>query len=226
MNQRSNKIQKLHTRARSTTMSFFGQTFLRYSKADGVHSYFSFGCYVARTKPTFPQHALEKSSPGGSSAHAEGRRQRANLPPYKMQFDAQRKLLEIQVVNDRLDVNAASYSTYLRSRHALLVFANHPPTYEMVFESSSWPTSICGIPFKVSLPSRIPMSYSILINRVPRDWYADSIRPLIAQRYPSTVQVARIFPDGQPINQSRVDFPSNDDIQKIPQRSHISIDSI
>jgi hypothetical protein len=49
---------------------------------------------------------------------------------------------------------------------------------------------------------------------------------LIAQRYLSTVQVARIFRDGQPINRIRVDFRSNDDVQKILQCSHLSIDSI
>ena len=52
------------------------------------------------------------------------------------------------------------------------------------------------------------------------------MRHLIAQRYPSTVEVTRIFRDGQPINRIRVDFRSNEDVQKILQCSHISIDSI
>ena len=140
--------------------------------------------------------------------------------------------MEIQVLNelvkhnDRLNVNAASYSTHPQSRHMLLVFANDSPTYEMLFESSSWPNSICGLPFKVTLPSRVPTLYSILVNRVPREWHVDSVRLLIAQRYPSTAQAARIFRDGQPINRIRVDFRSNEDIQKILQCSHISIDSI
>ena len=38
--------------------------------------------------------------------------------------------------------------------------------------------------------------------------------------------MARIFRDGQPINRIRVDFRSNDDVQKILQCSHISIDCI
>ena len=123
-------------------------------------------------------------------------------------------------------MNAASYSTHSQSRHVLPVFANDSPTYEILFESSSWPNSICGLSLKVTLPSRIPTSYSILVNRVPREWHVDSIRPLIAQRYPSTVQVARIFRAGQPINRIRVGFRSNEDVQKILQCSHISINSI
>ena len=231
-NQRSNNIHKTDTHAPTTTMGFFGQTIPQDSKISGVYSYFSFGANDARTKSTSPQYGLDKSSPGGSSAHTDGRRRRANLPPFKLELDGQPKPMEIQVLNelvkhnDRLNVNAASYSTHPQSRHVLLVFANDSPTYEILFESSSWPTLICGLPFKVTLPSRTPTAYSVLVNRVPREWHAHSVRPLITQRYPSTVQVARIFRDGQPINRIRVDFRSNDDGQTILQRSHISIDSI
>ena len=239
MNQRSNKVQKTNTHAPTTNMSFFGQTVPQNPKTDGVHSYFSFGGNDTRVKPIFRQDVSQKSSsmkqqrpPDESSPYTQGRRKRQNLPPFKLEFKDRQKPMEIQVLNDlvkhnyRLNVNAASYSTHPQSSHILLVFANDSATYEMLFDSSSWPTSICGLSFKVSLPSRIPTSYSILVNRVPREWHVDSIRPLITQRYLSTVQVARIFRDGQPINRIRVDFRSNDDVQKILQCSHISIDSI
>jgi hypothetical protein len=54
---------------------------------------------------------------------------------------------------------------------------------------------MCGLSFKVTLPSRIPTSYAVLVNRVPRECHVDSMKPLIAQRYLSTVQVARILHD-------------------------------
>ena len=239
MNQRSNKVQKTNTHAPMTTMSFFEQTVPHNLKTDGVHSYFSFGGNDTRSKPIFRQHASKKSSSmeqqrpaGGSSAYTEGGRKKSNLPLFKSKFEAEQKPMKIQVLNDlvkhngRLNVNNASYSTHPQSPHVLLVFANDSPTYELLFESSSRPTSLCGSPFKGTLPSRIPTSYSILINRVPREWHVDSIRPLIAQRYLSTVQVTRIFRDSQPINRIRVDFRSNDDVQTILQCSYISIDSI
>ena len=200
-------------------MSFFGQTVPQNLKTDGVHSYFSFGGNGTRSKPIFRQTASQKSPPmqqpsasGASSTYVGGRRKRANLPPFKLEFEAQQKPIEIQVLNDlvkhndRLNVNAASYSTHPQSSHVLLIFANDSPTYEMLFENSSWPHSICGLTFKVTFPRRIPTSYSILVNRVPRDRHVHSMRPLIAQRYPSTVQVTRIFRDSQSINQIRVDF--------------------
>ena len=238
-NQRSNKLQKTTNYAPTTTMSFFGQTIPQNPKTNGAHSYFSFGGNDTRSKPIFRQDASQKSSPmnqqrppGESSPYTQGRRKKPNLPPFKLEFKDRQKPMEIQVLNDlvkhndRLNVNAASYSTHPLSPHILLVFANDSPTFEMLYESSSWPHSICGLPFKVTLPSRIPTSYSVLVNRVPREWHVDSIRPLIGQRYLSTVQVARIFRDGQPINRIRVDFRSNDNVQTILQCSHISIDSI
>ena len=142
-------------------------------------------------------------------AHLQVNRKKWDLPPFKLEVEAQQKPMEIQVLNylvkhnDRLNVNTASYSTHPQSRHVLFVFANDSPTYEMLFESSSWPTSICGLAFKVSPPSRIPTSYSVMVNRVPREWHVDSMRPLIAQQYPSTVQVASLFRDGQPINRTK-----------------------
>ena len=115
--QRSNNIQKTDTHAPTTAMSFFRQKVTQDSKTSGVHSYFSFGDNDKRTKPTSPQHALEKSSPGGSSAHTDGRRKRANLSPFKLEFDAHQKPMETQVFNGWLNVNAVFYPTHHQSWH-------------------------------------------------------------------------------------------------------------
>ena len=175
-NQRSNKLQKTNNYAPTTTMSFFGQTIPQNPKTNGVHSYFSFRGNDTRSKPIFRQDASQKSSPmnlqrppGESSPYTHGRRKKPNLPPFKLEFKDRQKPMEIQVLNDlvkhndRLNVNAASYSTHPLSPHILLVFANDSPTFEMLSESSSWPHSICGLPFKVTLPSRIPTSYFVLV---------------------------------------------------------------
>ena len=119
--QRSNKIQKINTHASTTTMSFCGQTIPRDSKADGVHSYFSFRGNDTRTKPKFHQHESEKSAPGESSVRIDRRGKRANLPPFKLELEAQQKPMETQVLNDfvkcngRLYVNTATYSIHLQS---------------------------------------------------------------------------------------------------------------
>ena len=97
---RSNKIQKTNMHASAIIMSFFGQKIPQDSKTSGVHSYFSFGDNDTRTKPTSQQHGIEKSPPGESSAHTEGRRKRANLSPFQLEFEAHQKPIEIQVFND------------------------------------------------------------------------------------------------------------------------------
>ena len=99
-NQRSNKIQNTNTHTPTTTLSCFRKPIPQDSKPSAVHSYLSFRGNETRTKPTFPQHASEKSAPGGSSANTKGSRRRANLPPFKLEFDAQRKPMEIKVLND------------------------------------------------------------------------------------------------------------------------------
>ncbi|CAF4251076.1 unnamed protein product [Didymodactylos carnosus] len=138
-NDRTKSKKPMH--ALTTIMSFFGQTVLQTLKIDGVHSHFSFGDNNARTIPTSPQHGLEKSSPGGSSPHTEGRRGKPNLPPFKLEFEDRQKPMEIKLLNDlvkyddRSNVNAASYSTRPQSPHILLVFANNSSIYEMLFES-------------------------------------------------------------------------------------------
>jgi hypothetical protein len=106
-------------------MSFFGQTVPQNLKTDGVHSYFSFGGNDTRSKPIFRQTASQKlppiqqpPAPGASSTYVGGGRKKSNLPPFKLEFEAQQKPMEIQVLNhlvkhnDRLNVNTASYSTH------------------------------------------------------------------------------------------------------------------
>ena len=48
--------------------------------------------------------------------------------------------------DDRLNVNAASYSTHPQSLHILLVFADDSPTYEMLFESPTLLRTILNLP--------------------------------------------------------------------------------
>ena len=129
-NQRSNKVQKTNTHAPTTTMSFFGQTVPQNPKTEGVHSYFSFGGNDTRSNQISRHDTSQDSAPGESSIYVEGR---------KKQSEAQQKPMEIHVLddlmkhNDRLNVNATSYSINPQSRHVLLVFANNSPTYEMLF---------------------------------------------------------------------------------------------
>ena len=53
--------------------------------------------------------------------------------------------------------------------------------------------STCGLLFKVTLPTRIPMSYSVRVDRASREPHADSIRSLNTLRYQPTDEVAKIF---------------------------------
>ncbi len=73
---------------------------------------------------------------------------------------------------------------------------------------------------------RLSPSYSVLVNRIPRDWDINTIQPLIADRYTSTDRVTRIFRSGQPTTRIRIDFHSQNDVQTILQHGFIYIGSI
>lgn len=220
--QRSNKIQKTNAKDSVTTCPMTEQLNQANKAPTGIHTYFTFGENQTRTKP--------KSTSAMKNFSAQNRKN--NFPPFKIEFENQQKPIEIHVLNElvknnnKLNVSSASYSSYPQSRHVLLLFANDSSSYELLFENNTWPKSICGLSFRVIYPNRIPTSYSIIVNQIPRDWIVDSILPLIASRYPSVVQVVRIFRDDKPTNRIRIDFRSNDDVQTILQVSYIYIDSI
>jgi hypothetical protein len=127
-NQPSNKVQKTDTNAPTTTVSFLGQTVPQNLKTDGVYSYFSFGGSDPRSKPIFHQDISHKSSSikqqqpaGESSLCTQPRTKKSNLPPCKLEFQAQQKAIEIHVLNDlvkhndRFNVNTTYYSIHPQS---------------------------------------------------------------------------------------------------------------
>ena len=224
----------------TTNSTSFKQTTKQNNPIEGVHSYFSFTGVETRAKPTLnrksprePSNRLQKQHEAElSSESIPNRKIKVNLPPFKLEFEYQQKPLEIHVLNNlvkyngQLNVSAAIYSTHPQFQHALLLFANDSLTYETLLDPTSWPQLICGLSFQVTMPNRIPTSYSVLVNQISRNWNIDSIQPLIAARYPSIIQAVRIFRDREPTTRIRLDFRSNNDVQSILQHSNIYIGSI
>ena len=232
------RFKKTNTHVATTAAALFSPL-AQSSPTGGVHSYFSFGSADVRAKPkktklssATPLQSQQQQSSSASPLTNERNRQKFTLPPIKVEFEGQQGPAEIQVLNNlvkhenRLNVSSASYSNHLHSRYVHLVYTNDSATYEMSLQSKSWPHTLGGLQFKATLPTRTSTSHSVIVNCVPRDWHVDTIKPLIEQRYLSTVQVTRIFREGQPINQIRVDFRSNQDVQSIVSNSHIFIDSV
>jgi hypothetical protein len=235
-----NKIRKTKTKVSALNNTQLPQMTHQNIQSEGVHSYFSFGRAEPKIKARSNQHKSQEiprikthhSTLAAIHNNISERHKNSHLPPFKIEFEDQQKPPEIQVLNNlvkyntRLNVSAATYSKHIESKHVLLLFVNDSTTYELLFKNTSWPDLICNLSFQVILPRRIPPSYSVLVNRIPRDWNTDTIQPLIIERYPSTVHVTRIFRDDQPTNRIRIDFHSQDDVQSIIQNGYIYIDSI
>ncbi|CAF3396181.1 unnamed protein product [Rotaria sp. Silwood1] len=207
---------------------------------EGVHSYFSFGKAETKLKPLSTKKNFQElrrtqaqyPTTASLNNNINARNNQLHLPPFKIEFENQQKSPEIQVLNDlvkqnhKLNISTAFYSKYIQSHNVLLLFSNDSSTYEMLFENSSWSNFICNLSFKVTLPRRIPVSYSVIVNRIPREWNVDTIHPLIAERYTSTDRVTRIFRDDQPTTKVRIDFHSQDDANLILKNGYIYIVSI
>jgi hypothetical protein len=234
------KVQRKKTKLTSPQHIKFSQNTNRDKPSDGVHNYFSFGRAEPNSKPKFKHHNMQERSntttnqspPPLSNDVVHQQIQRSKLPPFKITFENNQQPPEIQVLNElvkynnRLNVSTAFYSKHINMKHLLLLYANDSSTYEMLCQNNSWPNILCNLSFQVTLPRRFPPSYSILINRIPREWDITTIQPLIADRYTSTDRITRIFRDGQPTTRIRIDFHSQDDVQSILHDGFIYIDSI
>ena len=76
---------------------------------------------------------------------------------------------------------------------------------ELLLNDTSCPKLICNLPFKITLPCRIPSAYSILVNQIPRDWDMATIQPLRIERY-------------QPVD--RFQFSKSQSVPKLPNVSN------
>ena len=212
-NIRSDKLQRTNQNVQSPSLAFVDVPVRPNSSAGHVHSYFSSDENFVRSKPNSNRSAFarmpsqhQSTTVANPNKSAATRRRSVPLPPFKLEFENHQKPTEILVLNelvkhnDHLNVDTARYLSHHQSRHLLAIFANDSATYEFLLQPTSWPSRLCGLSFEVIPPRRIPTSYSVLVHRVPREWTIDAIQPLIAQRYPSVLHVARIFHDRQPIN--------------------------
>ena len=98
-----------------------------------------------------------------------GRKGRPNLSPLNVEFQAQQKTMEIQVHNDRLNVNTASSLNHSQSPQVLLIFCERfihrsiGIRGQLVVHLDIW-IAIQSL----SLPSRVPTSHSVPVNRFSR----------------------------------------------------------
>ena len=81
---------------------------------------------------------------------------------------------------------------------------------ELLMNDTSCPKLICNLPFKITLPRRIPSAYSILVNQIPRDWDMATIQPLRIERYQPVDRITCISSEGKATIRIRIDFSSQD----------------
>lgn len=155
--------------------------------------------------------------------------QRPSFPPFRIQFavdDAPSELSIIKNINKhcRTSISYGRFSSST-SKKTFLVYANSGAQYDHLMNENVWPESICEFEYTLTLPSRIPQSYSIIVLGVPVQWNLVNFEIDIKKQHPSIVKIERLFVrNGIPIPKVRIDFSSNDDIQRIIKNKKILVD--
>ncbi|CAF1264177.1 unnamed protein product [Didymodactylos carnosus] len=96
-------------------------------------------------------------------------------------------------MNSRLNVTTARYSSHPKNPTVLLIFANAAYTFDTLNDEANRPRNICGLTYAIETPIPIPISYSVTVLDVPKQWDGIDVTPLIKNRYISTANVMRIF---------------------------------
>lgn len=164
----------------------------------------------------------------GLSASSEGVRQ-ATFPPFKINFDsdeAPSELAIIKAINKHCKISL-SYGRFSRigNKKCFLLYANSSDQFERLLEKKSWPSTICSLDYILDIPSKMPMSYSLIATGVPAQWDLIDFELEVKKQYPSIIRVERmLIRGGVPIAKVRIDFSSKVDMQSILKDNRLLLD--
>ncbi|CAF3446295.1 unnamed protein product, partial [Rotaria sp. Silwood2] len=111
------------------------------------------------------------------------------------------------------------------NRKSFLLYANSSHQFERLCNKSLWPLTICSCNYIVDIPSKVPTSYSLIATGIPAQWDLTDFELDVKKQYPSIVKVERMLVrGGTPIAKVRIDFSSNEDVQKILKHKRLLLD--
>jgi hypothetical protein len=154
---------------------------------------------------------------------------RPSFPPFRITFDADDAPSELSIIkgiNKHCRISL-SYGRYAKmgSNKSFLLYANSSEQFDRLMDKNIWPKQICSIDFSVDFPSKVPSSYSIVVMGVPAQWGLTEFELDIKKQYPTIVKVERLYiKGGIPISKVRVDFSSNQEVNKIIKNKKLLLD--
>jgi hypothetical protein len=154
---------------------------------------------------------------------------RPSFPPFRLNFTGDETPSELSIIkcinkHCRISLSFGRYSS-LGSKKSFLLYANSNEQFDRLMDKKIWPVQIGGFEFTVIFPSKVPSSYSIVATGVPAQWNLTEFEADIKKQYPTIIKVERLFiKGGIPISKVRIDFSSNQEINKILKNKRLLLD--
>jgi hypothetical protein len=176
-------------------------------------------------------HQLKKSY-NDSSTRSRRESPRQTFPPFRItpQDVNQFPTTEVSVIKEinkycKLNLTYGRYTKSSENQMCFLLYASTTTQFEYLMCETNWPSTINNTKYKLDLPNKIPSSYSLVVQNVPRQWSAQDFGNELKQHYPSIVRAVRLYINGgRPLPKVRVDFSSYKDLSMILKAKRILLD--
>ncbi len=192
-----------------------------YRLAPGSSNYF----FNNSKQPTTTPSTTLRPDLTGSTA---GVRQ-ATFPPFKINFASDQAPSELAIIKDinkycKISLSYGRFSK-IGNKKSFLLYANSNDQFERLLNKHLWPLTICSCDYILDIPSKVPTSYSLIATGIPAQWDLTDFELDAKKQYPSIIKVERMLVrGGTPIAKVRIDFSSNDEVQKILKNKRLLLD--
>lgn len=151
------------------------------------------------------------------------------FPPFRINFLSEEVPSELTIIKEinKHSKISLSYGRYVSTgdKKCFLLYANSNDQFERLLNKSTWPSTISSFNYSIVFPSKVPSSYSIIAVGIPPQWNLTEFETDIKKQYPSIIKVERMLVRGGiPIAKVRIDFSSNNDVQKILKDKRLLLD--
>lgn len=170
----------------------------------------------------------EMSSRSGHNT-PESRTPRPSFPPFRLNIVADELPSELSIIKNlnkhcRIGLSFGRYST-LGGKKSFLIYANSSEQFDRLMNRDIWPIQLCAHDYTIDFPTKVPPSYSLVAVGIPAQWSLVEFEEDLRKQYTTIVKVERLFVrGGLPIPKVRIDFSSNQEVNKILKKKRLMID--
>ena len=184
------------------------------------NKYFNSNNYLPSTTTTTSSRIFDR--PDASTRHP-------NFPPFRIELITEELPSELAIIKDinkycKISLSYGRFSAMGTNKN-FLIYANSSDQFERLLNKNLWPQTICSCKYKLDIPTKVPTSYSLIATGIPAQWDLTDFELDVKKQYPSIIRVERMrVRGGTPIAKVRIDFSSNDVVQKLLKNKRLVLD--